>query len=98
MEHGFALILTAVASIGAMGLSTLQVATIFSTRQLGSGVVHLVGGVLVDAWKKHWGMMLVGCMVASAIFHALFGVAPTFIFLAIIGVSMAVPGAIWQGL
>lgn len=79
-----------------MGLSTLQVATIFSTRQLGSGVVHLVGGVLVDAWKKHWGMMLVGCMIASAIFHALFGLAPTFIFLAILGVSMAVPGAIWH--
>ena len=92
--QGFPLLLTEISA--AMGFSTIQNASIFAVRQVGSGVVNLGGGPLVDMFKRHWGSILTGCMLFHAITFALAGATPNYAFLVVIALLIAVPGSLWH--
>ena len=70
-DQGFPVFMPVIAQ--SLGLSYTQVATLLSIRQVGSGLVSLGGGALVDIPKSQWGMILTGCMAGSAIADALVG-------------------------
>ena len=92
--QGFPLLLTEISA--AFGFSNLQNASVFAARQVGSGVVNLGGGPLVDMLKSHWGTILTGCMLFHAITFALAGATPNYVFLLIISLFIAVPGSLWH--
>ena len=55
-DQGFPVFMPVIAQ--SLGLSYTQVATLLSIRQVGSGLVSLGGGALVDILKSQWGMIL----------------------------------------
>jgi FSR family fosmidomycin resistance protein-like MFS transporter len=93
-DLGFPVLMPAIAT--AMGLGNLQVAALLSIRQGGSGAVSLGGGVFVDAWKRHWGPILTGCMVWTAAAFLLIAVSRNYPQLVIGMVLVSIPGALWH--
>ena len=55
-DQGFPVFMPVIAQ--SLGLSYTQVATLLSIRQVGSGLVSLGVGALVDILKSQWGMIL----------------------------------------
>ena len=78
------------------GLSNLQISILLALRFVGVGVVNMGGGLAVDMLKRHWGLMLTGCMVAAAVFFALLGASPGYIALMLIVPLVSIPGALWH--
>ena len=93
-DLGFPLLLREIASV--MGFSNFQVASLFSIRQAGSGVVNLGGGPIVDRFKGQWGLILTGCLVWSAIAFGFIGVSPNFAVIVIAVTLVSIPGALWH--
>ena len=94
LDQGFPFFLPVIAA--SMGLSYLQVAGLLAIRQVGFGTVNLGGGVFVDMLQRHWGLILTGCMVWTAISFFLIGASPNFGVL-VVGVTLvSVPGALWH--
>ena len=79
-----------------MGLGNLHVAALLGLRQRGFGVVNLAGGPFVDMLKRHWGLILTGCMVGSAVSYVLVGASPNFTVLVIAVMLISIPGALWH--
>ena len=93
-DQGFPIFMPAIAA--SLGLSNIQVATLLSIRQAGSGVVNLGGGVLVDMLKRQWGLILTGCMLGSALAYASVGASPSFAFLVLAVILISIPGSLWH--
>jgi MFS family permease len=79
-----------------LGLSYFQVATLFSIRQVGGGLVSLGGGALVDTLKSQWGLILTGCMAGSAVAYAFVGASTNFPLLVSAVILVSIPGALWH--
>ena len=93
-DQGFPVFMPVIAQ--SLGLSYIQVATLLSIRQVGSGLVSLGGGALVDILKSQWGMILTGCMAGSAFAYAFVGASTNFPLLIVAMILVAVPGALWH--
>ena len=93
-DMGFPVLMPAITS--AMGLGNFQVAALLSIRQAGFGVVNLGGGVLVDAWKRHWGLILTGCMIWAAVAFLLMAISQNYPMLLVGVVLVSIPGALWH--
>ena len=79
-----------------LGLSPLQVGILGAIRQVGFGVVNLPGGFIVDMVKRHWGLILTGCLVWSALAYALLGTSYIYPVLLVAVVMLSLPGAVWH--
>ena len=93
-DQGFPVFLPVIAQ--SLGLGYTQVATLLSIRQVGSGLVSLGGGALVDVRKSQWGMILTGCMAGSAIAYSFVGAATNFPVLILAVILVSVPGSLWH--
>ncbi|MBQ12180.1 MAG: hypothetical protein CMJ45_11610 [Planctomyces sp.] len=93
-DMGFPVFMEVIAKT--LGLSNLQVATLFSIRQVGGGVVSLGGGAFVDTLKSKWGLILTGCMAGSAVGYAFVGASTNFPLLVMAVILVSVPGALWH--
>ena len=80
----------------AMGLGTVQKASLFAMRQAGAGAANLGGGPIVDMMKSHWGLILTGCMIVAAGAFALVGASPNYPILLMAVLLISVPGALWH--
>ena len=94
LDQGFPILVTEIAA--AMGLGTMQKASLFAMRQAGSSVVSLGGGPLVDTLKPYWGLILVGCMLGHAVAFGALGIAPNFLLLALAVMLVSAPGSLWH--
>ena len=77
-DLGLPLIIQEIASTSAMNLGGFQVAGLFALRQASSGIINLGGGPIIDTFKSHWGIILTGCMIWSAIAYAAIGASPNY--------------------
>ncbi len=93
-DQGIPVFMPAIAS--ALGLSTLQVASLLGIRQAGFGVVNLGVGVFVDMLKNQWGLILTACMFWAAIAYLAVGAAPNFPWLVVAIAIVSIPGALWH--
>ncbi len=93
-DQGFPVLMPTIASY--FGLSSFQVSILLALRFTGFGVVNIGGGLVVDMLKRHWGGMLVGCMVSASLFFALVGSAPNYLVLLLIATVVNIPGALWH--
>ena len=94
MDQSFPLLMTEVAE--AMGLGTLQKASLFAVRQVGSSVTSLGGGPIVDRLKRRWGTILTLCMVWASLAYAFVGVSPNFVVLIVAISLVSIPGSLWH--
>ena len=80
----------------AFQLSGVGVGGILAARELASGLVTLPGGVAVDVLRRHWGSILVACLVASALGSLVIGTSPAYSLLLVGMVIVAVAHSIWH--
>ena len=80
----------------AFGLSGVGVGGITSMRELVSGIVTLPGGIIADALRKHWGLVLALCMAFFGVGWLIIGVAPNY-YLLLFGMAVvALAASIWH--
>ena len=93
-DFGLPAVMPTIAS--SLGLSNLQVATLHGIRMAGFGVVNLGGGPVVDMTRRHWGLILTGCMFGAALAFAVVAGSPNFGVLVVGIILVSVPGALWH--
>ena len=93
-DQGFLVLLPTITT--ALGMSTLQVGSLATIRQVGFGAVNLPGGLVVDMMKGQWGLILTGCLIWAALAYALVGASYTFPVLVIAVIMISLPGALWH--
>ena len=93
-DQGFLVLLPSITA--SLGLSTLQVGSLATIRQVGFGLVNLPGGLVVDMFKGQWGLILTGCLVWSALSYALLGASYSYPVLIVAVIMISLPGALWH--
>ena len=80
----------------AFGLSGVGVGGITATREVVSGLVTLPGGVIIDALRKHWGLVLAVCMALFGIGWLIIGFSQHY-YLLLFGMAVvALAASIWH--
>ena len=77
-------------------LSNVQFAALGAIQRISSGVANVPTGFIIDMAKNQWGLILTACMVLSAITFSLVAFAPSYAFLAVVMVFIALPGTVWH--
>ncbi len=84
------------AVVATFGLSGLQVGAISTTREVVSGVVALPGGVVTDMLRRHWGLVLAGCMALFGVGWLIMGIAPVYPVLLLGMGVVAMAASMWH--
>ena len=80
----------------AFGLGGVGVGGITATREVVSGLVTLPGGVIIDALRKHWGLVLAVCMALFGIGWLIIGFSQHY-YLLLFGMAVvALAASIWH--
>ena len=80
----------------ALNLSALSVGAITATREYTSGAVTLPGGLMADMLRRHWGLILAGCMGLFGIGWLLIGTLPSYPML-LVGIAIvAMAASMWH--
>ena len=77
-------------------LSPVAVGGITSVREVVSGVVTLPGGVIADALRKYWGLVLALCMAVFGLGWLIISVAPNYYVLLFGMAVVALAASIWH--
>ena len=77
-------------------LSGVGVGGITAVREVVSGVVTLPGGIIADALRKHWGLVLALCMAFFGIGWLIIGIAPHYYVLLFGMAVVALAASIWH--
>ncbi|HAL49260.1 MAG: MFS transporter [SAR202 cluster bacterium] len=93
-DQGFPVLMPTIST--ALGLSDFQVSVLWAFRFAGFGIVNLGGGLAVDMLKRHWGVMLTGCMLMAGLMFALTGAVPNYEILIVVVFLGSIPGALWH--
>ena len=82
--------------VATFGLSGVQVGAIATTREVVSGITALPGGVVTDMVRRHWGLVLAGCMALFGLGWLVMGIAPIY-FLLLLGMAIvAMASSLWH--
>ena len=80
----------------AFGLGGVGVGGITATREVVSGLVTLPGGVIIDALRKYWGLVLAVCMALFGIGWLIIGFSQHY-YLLLFGMAVvALAASIWH--
>ena len=80
----------------AFNLSPVGVGAVLTTRELASGIVSLPGGFIVSAIRRHWGLLLAGCIGGVCLGSLLIGWSPVYPLL-LVGIAIvAISHSIWH--
>ena len=82
--------------VATFGLNGLQVGAISTTREVISGVIALPGGVLTDMVRRHWGLVLAGCMGLFGVGWLIMGISPVYPVLLVGMAAVAAAAAMWH--
>ncbi len=82
--------------VATFGLSGLQVGSIATTREVVSGIIALPGGVVTDMLRRHWGLVLAGCMALFGLGWLAMGIAPVYPVLLLGMGVVAAAASIWH--
>jgi NNP family nitrate/nitrite transporter-like MFS transporter len=78
------------------GISTTQVSYMAATRELVSGIVAMPGGVFTDMVRRHWGLILAGCMATFGLGWVVMGFSPVYPLVLVGMVLVALSTALWH--
>ena len=80
----------------AFGLSAVGVGGILASRELASGIIRLPGGVVADVLRRHWGLLLAGCIFLAGLGSLAIGVSPVYPLLLAGMALVAMAHSIWH--
>ena len=78
------------------GLSAFAIGGIATTREVASGLVTLPGGVIADALRKYWGLILGLCMAVFGLGWMIIGLAPGYPALLVGMAVVGIASSIWH--
>ena len=78
------------------GISTSQVSYMAATRELVSGIAAMPGGVFTDMVRRHWGLILAGCMGIFGLGWVVMGFAPIYPVVLAGMVLIALSTSLWH--
>ena len=84
------------AVVATFGLSGVQVGAIQTTREVVSGVIALPGGVVTDMLRRHWGLVLAGCMALFGVGWLIMGISPVYPVLLVGMGVVAMAASMWH--
>ena len=84
------------AVVATFGLSGVQVGAIATTREVVSGVIALPGGVVTDMLRRHWGLVLAGCMALFGVGWLIMGISPVYPVLLLGMGVVAMAASMWH--
>ena len=84
------------AVVATFGLSGVQVGAISTTREVVSGVIALPGGVVTDMLRRHWGVVLAGCMALFGVGWLIMGISPVYPVLLLGMGVVAMAASMWH--
>ena len=84
------------AVVATFGLSGVQVGAISTTREVVSGVIALPGGVVTDMLRRHWGLVLAGCMALFGVGWLIMGISPVYPVLLVGMGVVAMAASMWH--
>ena len=93
-DQSFPILLPTIAA--SLGLSTLQVGSVATVREVAFGLINLPGGLVVDTLKRRWGLILTGCLVWAGVFYALMGASFNYAFFVLMVFLASFPGPLWH--
>ena len=77
-------------------LSGVGAAGIMSAREVAAGLIALPGGVVTDILRRHWGLLLAGCLGVAALGSLALGLSPVYTLL-LIGIgAVAIAHSVWH--
>ena len=77
-------------------LSGVGTAGIMSAREVAAGLIALPGGVVTDMVRRHWGLLLAGCLGVAALGSLALGLSPVYTLL-LIGIgAVAIAHSVWH--
>jgi len=82
--------------VATFGLSGLQVGAISTTREVVSGIIALPGGVVTDMVRRHWGLVLAGCMGLFGVGWLIMGISPVYPILLLGMGAVAAAASMWH--
>ena len=82
--------------VATFGLNGLQVGAISATREVVSGIIALPGGVVTDMVRRHWGLVLAGCMGLFGVGWLIMGISPVYPVLLVGMAAVAAAAAMWH--
>ncbi|HIM36755.1 MAG TPA: MFS transporter [Dehalococcoidia bacterium] len=82
--------------VATFGLSGLQVGAISATREVVSGIIALPGGVVTDMVRRHWGLVLAGCMGLFGVGWLIMGISPVYPILLLGMGAVAAAASMWH--
>ena len=82
--------------VATFGLNGLQVGAISATREVVSGIIALPGGVVTDMVRRHWGLVLAGCMGLFGVGWLVMGISPVYPVLLVGMAAVAAAAAMWH--
>jgi MFS family permease len=80
----------------AMALSDVQATSITAIQEFASGFIDLPGGVAMDLFKRHWGLVMTLCTVAFGIGWLIVGLAPIYPILLLGMAIVAAASSLWH--
>lgn len=92
--QSFAVVLPEVQA--AFGLNGIGVGAVITVREVASAAVALPGGVVVDSLRRHWGMLLAGCIVGFSVGALLIGLSPFYPILLVGMAVVAISHSLWH--
>lgn len=78
------------------GLSGAEIGGIHSAREIASGIVTLPGGVIADALRRYWGLILALCMAGFGLGWLIIGLAPAYPVLIAGMVVVGIASSLWH--
>ncbi|PKB63890.1 MAG: MFS transporter [SAR202 cluster bacterium Io17-Chloro-G2] len=80
----------------AFQLSAVGVGGILTSRELASGIIRLPGGVVADVLRRHWGLLLAGCILVAGLGSLAMGVSLAYPLLLAGMALVAMAHALWH--
>lgn len=80
----------------AFHLSGVGVGGILTVRELASGLITLPGGIIVDVLRRHWGVLLAGCIGVFSLASLMMGISPIYPLLLVGIAAVAMSHSIWH--
>jgi len=80
----------------AFHLSGVGVGAILTSRELAAGLVTLPGGVIADLVRRHWGILLAGCIGVFSLASLAMSLSPVYPLLLVGMAAVAICHSIWH--
>ena len=80
----------------ALGFTNFQFGSLIAILSISGGIANIPAGLVVDIFRRRWGLMLTLCMALAAVAYGLVAASSDFVKLALVFFLLPLPGTVWH--